>query len=326
MYKIVIIGCGNIGGRHLESCLELDNRTFELVVLDSSEEILKKNRNIVGSIGSKIGISYIQSIDELPNNIDVAIIATQSNVRLSIILELLTKTEIKYLILEKFLFQEVDDYTRFEHAISNIDTKVFVNCPLRIWPVFQAVADQLKDKIITNIHIDCVGDDIGCNGIHYLDMISFIIGSEKLEIEGFDLLDYQDAKRKGYLKLSGVAKGKFECSSGPVPFAIHAPDGIYTGFVLRISIAGKRELICTENGTKIILSGSFADNFLEKKWTAPYQSTLTASCVQDLISNGDLGLPTYATSKKFHLSLLSMFLDRLNAKKALINSKRCPIT
>ncbi|WP_262055335.1 Gfo/Idh/MocA family oxidoreductase, partial [Legionella pneumophila] len=79
MKKIVIIGAGQLGSRHLQS-LNLLNQEIEIDVIDPSLESLEtaKNRFDATIQDVKHKISYSQS---LPNHqtIDIAIIASTAN-------------------------------------------------------------------------------------------------------------------------------------------------------------------------------------------------------------------------------------------------------
>lgn len=326
MNSIAIVGCGNIGSRHLQSCLELDASIYEIFVSEPDQAMKEKAQQIVKASGSALGVSWLDNIDQLPSKIDVVIVATSSKIRKDIALELLANKQVKYLILEKFLFQDALSFSQVEIAIDKAKVPTFVNCPTRIWPIYETIAAELKGKTISRIQVDAPGLDIGCNGIHFVDLIAFLLNSDDYQIEAFKLLDYQAAKREGYLQLSGNLSGNFKSLSGVVPFKVEAPEGTFTGSVLTIDIEGEGDLVCKASGANISVFGSFPRSFSQTNWDMPYQSTLTAACVVDMLTYGRSKLPSYATSKKLHLPLLNHFLDALNEQNALSNPNICPVT
>ena len=112
MYKIAIIGCGQIGSRHLQGLMKLE---FPILidVVDSSEEAIKLAKyraTEIDSIVNSNDIRYFSSITEIEDDIDLCIIATSAKVRLKVLKLLLTLKKVKYLVLEKVLFQSIDEY------------------------------------------------------------------------------------------------------------------------------------------------------------------------------------------------------------------------
>ena len=108
MVKIVIIGSGQLGSRHLQA-LSLLDRPALIFVVDPNEDSLKlaeKRFLEISNAGNRIvDVKYCSSIDKIPNHIDLAIISTNSDIRRAIIENLLNCCRVNYLILEKVLFR-----------------------------------------------------------------------------------------------------------------------------------------------------------------------------------------------------------------------------
>jgi predicted dehydrogenase len=276
--------------------------------------------------GHRTRVTWIENVDDLPAEVDVAIVATSSDVRKDVVLELLRIKKINYMILEKFLFQDIGSFYKVEGAIEKAQVPTYVNCPFRIWPVYQAVAKELQNEKINSIQIDIIGDDIGCNGIHSIDLVSFFLNSTDFEINSFELQESIEAKRAGYLQLAGIIQGNFTNKMGETPFEIDASKGVYSAGTSIFNVAGKGDLICTWRGSEIELSGSYNRSFEKVIWDVPYQSALTSLCVQSLIDTGELSLPTYQASKDLHIPMLTSFLLVLNENNALSDPDVCPIT
>ena len=108
--KIIIIGCGGIGSRHLQALCKIDI-PVNIFAVDISTKSLNNAKKLVGKIINH-NIKSLEFSKEIPNNIDeidLCIIATSSNVRLSILKKLTSDYSIKNLILEKVLFQSVEE-------------------------------------------------------------------------------------------------------------------------------------------------------------------------------------------------------------------------
>ena len=139
MINVALIGAGGIGSRHLQGLTNID-RKINIIVIDPNVKSLENakllynqkaiNRNI-------ISIHYNESLDDIKNDIDVCIVATKSDVRRAVIESLLSKVNVSYLLLEKFLFQSEDDFFIAAELFKSTDTKVWVNCARRIYPFYK---------------------------------------------------------------------------------------------------------------------------------------------------------------------------------------------
>ena len=104
MYNIAIIGAGQLGSRHLQGVKQSNNK-LDIWVLDPNKDSLEIAEERYNQIPTNIpqNIHLVQSMIEIPVELDIVIVATSSKPRFSIVKELLTKHHVRYLILEKFL-------------------------------------------------------------------------------------------------------------------------------------------------------------------------------------------------------------------------------
>ena len=111
-YQIVIIGAGQIGSRHLQA-LSLIDRDITVSVFDPNKESLelaKKRFEELPENKFVRSVSYFEALDGLNDDIDVAIIATNADIRRQVIEQLLQKVRVRFFILEKMAFQSVEDF------------------------------------------------------------------------------------------------------------------------------------------------------------------------------------------------------------------------
>ena len=121
MKKIVIIGAGQFGSRHLQGILKLPFKA-EIKVVDPSENSLNRamqRSKEVDDVNDEISVEYFLSMPKI-KDLDLAIIATTSSERKKAILELLETNNPKYILLEKVVFQNLND---FESIISILNEK-----------------------------------------------------------------------------------------------------------------------------------------------------------------------------------------------------------
>ena len=122
---LAIIGGGQIGSRHLQALAQLD-RAAIVHVVDPNPASLATSRSRFEEArphGSAVDLSMHESFGALPPALDVAIIATSADVRLEVLRQLLEITHVKYLILEKVLFQREREVKEAARLLSATSTK-----------------------------------------------------------------------------------------------------------------------------------------------------------------------------------------------------------
>ena len=206
MNKILIVGCGGIGSRHLQS-LSNTNTEIEIYAIDNNEESLNNAKSIFESmpINDLIHcVKYYDSINEINFDIDLAIIATNSDVRKSIVKEILSKVIVKYLILEKVVFQSAKCFKEVIKIIKNNNTLAWVNCTNRVLPCYMSMKDRIFKN--GNLYMLVDGGDWGISGnsIHYLDVFNYLT-EDIINIFNIDGLDAKTfaSKRSGFIDFNG---------------------------------------------------------------------------------------------------------------------------
>ncbi|WP_162047622.1 Gfo/Idh/MocA family oxidoreductase [Vibrio taketomensis] len=106
-----MIGAGQLGSRHLQALAQLDDQ-FSVYVLDPSERSLEvaqlRYQEVVQEISPDV--TYLSDIDNIAGmNIDVCIVATNADIRLGVIKQLVDKLKVKHLILEKYFFNPLNN-------------------------------------------------------------------------------------------------------------------------------------------------------------------------------------------------------------------------
>lgn len=308
MKTICIIGAGNIGSRHLQGLKKI---TFPLTieVIDPSTkslEIAKVRYNQIQS-STNHKIIFAKNLDKVSRKIDLSIIATSSNVRRKVIETLLAKSSIKYLILEKILFQKKQDYFETEELLKKKGCKVWVNFSMRTMPFYY----NLKAKFKGPIQMMVSGSQFGLitNAIHFVDYISFLTNCNDFTLDPTGL-DPQpvESKRKGFLELNGTLNiyfkdgsiGSFTCyPSGDAPYIIEEYCQSY-------------RCISKESERKAWISK--ADDWIWKEVNTniPYQSDMTNIVVEKIFNTHSCALTQYSQAAKLHLLLLEPILKFLN--------------
>lgn len=324
MKNIVIIGVGQLGSRHLQA-LRLIEDPIHIQVVDPSSDSLKIAEERFNQVNQdfKGEIQFISEISDLSQNIDVAIIATNSNIRRTVVEKLLTSKSVKYLVLEKVLFTKLEDYEIVGKLLKEKNVACWVNCPRRLYPVYKEIKENLQGKI--NLSIVANNFGLGCNGIHMVDLFAYLSGENEIQLTN-ELLDEEllSSKRIGYMEFSGTITGRtkkkdlFQLTS--------YPEGNSSATVT-ISNHHHRYIVKEDDDIEVghATVGDKGPVWEIKHYRMPYQSQLTNIVVNDLLKSGNCGLTSFEDSVKLHLSFINNFIAVLQ-KKEINPITECLIT
>ena len=204
--KILLVGLGVLGIRHLQSISKLD---VSIDVLEISKKTIDSNIKYIDKNNIK-KISFLTGYDTVAENYDICIIATSSKPRLSIIKDLQDRCSWDFLILEKFLFPYKEEFFVFESLYRFDINKVFINCPRRYYPDYIKIKRSNKAQC-TGIKVIGNNWGLGTNGIHFLDLHRYFTG-ECIESSSANALKATESKRNGYSEISGEILFKTQSS------------------------------------------------------------------------------------------------------------------
>lgn len=309
MKNICIIGAGNIGSRHLQGLKKI---TFPLniEVVNPSLESLEIARQRYEQIESSINhtLTYLQNIEKLSKNIDLAIVATNSNIRREVTEKLLETSSVKYLILEKILFQQKQDYYDIEKLLKKKNCKTWVNFSMRTMPFYH----DLKEKIKGAVQMTVSGSQYGLvtNTIHFVDYIAYLTNSYdfKVTTDGLDSKPIA-SKRPGFSELNGALSISFK--GGSIGSFTCYPDD-NAPYIIEVFSKNYR-CISKENERKAQISSSPAWKWKEVDSHIPFQSDMTNVVAQEILTKGTCLLTPYSQASSLHLQLLESLLKFLNA-------------
>lgn len=316
MYNIAIIGVGALGKRHLESVLKSE-LPCQVYVVDSSKEALD-----AVSVSSEREIFCGQDVSILPEEIEVAIIATSSAVRRKVFEQMISRSKVKNIIFEKVLFQRKEDYFEVEKQIQEKGIKAWVNCARREFESYINLKKIVDKSDCFTFHLAGGNWGLGCNGIHMLDLVQFLSDSINCRIDELNLLPIvEESKRKGYKEIFGTITGKCgKCQAFSIACFKDSTLPMY------MELAGDNfRAVVMEGSRKLLLMQ--ADNewkVEEKEFSIPYQSQLTQKVIESIIQGGICNLPKYEEAMKLHLLYIEpliRFFEEQGLEKGL-----CPIT
>lgn len=324
MKTIVLIGAGQLGSRHLQALAKM-NLAVNIQVVDpfpTSLETAKSRFEQMPQNSNVKVINYFSSIQEISKKVDLAIIATSADIRASVVTQLVEVCEVKNLILEKVLFQRKEEYKAIDKLLRDKNIKTWVNHPFRAYPFYKNLKNLLKGS--QQISYQLQGGDwgMGCNSLHYIDLLAFLSGQDELSVSNQRLdTKIKPSKRKGFIEFSGTLSGQI----GPHSFDLFCHD----------QVSPLTAMICSDNLNAIIDEtagwvriSQKQDGWIWKEETLKlvhYQSELTHVVASEILESGKCDLPTYEEAMKIHLPFISCLTEHLNRIEQK-NYDFCPIT
>ncbi len=326
MLRIIIIGCGNIGFRHFQSILTI-RENVEITLFDKiikNYQIFLQEFDRRKIIRQKIEVKTIKSLNKLNYPIDFAIISTSSYGRPELIKKLFSKQVPKFLILEKFLFQEKRNYNYFATFFKKNNCLVYVNQWMS--GEFKFLKKYLDVK--KNIHMKISGRNWGlcCNSVHYIDLFKSFIRDKEIFITKNKLRnEIFESKRNGYFELYG----NFSLSNikgDKLTISCNRYEKNLNNISINIYIINeKKKIICKLVENKLLIKLIEGKKIRNKIYNFKYQSERTAYEIKKISSKKKSNLPSYSASIKDHLNVFDIFYYIFKQKNKLLLNK-LPIT
>ncbi|WP_020536124.1 Gfo/Idh/MocA family oxidoreductase [Lewinella cohaerens] len=326
--SIAIIGAGELGSRHLQGVLKSE-LSFDVFVVEPSSEASKLAESRADEISHSHKVIFCTSIIQLPQTLDLVIIATNSNVRFTVLKQLLTQVKVQDLVLEKVLFQIEKEYYEALILIEEYEVRCYVNHPRRMQTFYQRLREELDNWPLNKVFFSAYGVNwgLGCNGLHLSDLMCYLL-DDQIKAYNSEYLDPQiiASKRKGYVEFTGTLTG---ITAQGLRFHIHSmmpKDSEVLPISITIDTPTRRIFI--QEGTTTTITTHTASNGFKPQFAEDvmlFQSDLSKMLVENALLEKPIDLPTYQESMPNHIAFtnaLRTFYNTLNNTK----EERCLIT
>ena len=321
--KIVIIGAGAIGSRHLQGVKKITQFNYEIFVIDKNLESLnlaKKRYKEIKDNKKIKSVVFDSKINVLPKKIDLLINATTSSKRYSSTKSVIDICVIKNIIFEKVLFNSILEIKKMDAIIKKKKIKAWVNCSYQCIPYFKKIRSLCADngKLTMNVH----GGNwsLGSSCIHFIEFFNYLTNSEICKMN-FDLLgeNIQKSKRKRYYEFGGLLLAK--TTSGDY-LSIEAKKN--SKKPLFIDISNNDIYLQLEDAKRLVKIKDYSGSKIKErrvKINMPMQSDSSKYLCENILIKKRCDLPTYKTSSKNHILLFKSLLKIKKLKNKFGNNK-----
>lgn len=314
MNTIAIIGVGQLGSRHLQGLTSTKNQMhIELVEpFDQAQKAANERFKEMPHNKHIESITFFKEIDELSNELDLVIIATNSDVRYALAKKLLETKKVKFIVFEKVLFQNYKEYDSMKKLLEEKGTKAWVNHPRRLFTFYYNYLDDFKKATRINYQVEGGLWALCSNSLHYLDHMMQLqnTSTPKVHIDTNNLDDrLLDSKRANYLEICGTLNGKI----GNCDFSLSCNDKISSAPIINILSDTVKMTIDETSGWARVATKENAWKWEEFNGKILYyQSELTGNVVDDIIETGKSLLPTYKEAMHLHKPFIKHMQAKLN--------------
>ncbi len=320
--KIILLGCGNIGSRHLQAISNLPYE-LEIVVIDPNNDSIKLAKNRFNEAHKPYSNHTIvwqnEILDNVKNN-DFVIIATNSKGRCELISNLLNYGS-KRILVEKMVCQSSKEYSKLINLSKKHNSSIWINTIKRYHETFNVIKKYFNEKEDCNFSVLSGSAGLSCNAIHYMDLFAWIYGDTNVDLDGNYLMDkvFENKRGPDYVEFAGTLLGKFsERSNFSIHFAVYPSPTVITFMNKNVHI------IVDENSEKIhTIKGP--DELKQLVFKRQYVSGTSDIIIKEIFETNSTKLPTLEDHYKIHMELFDVFnkqYSKITGKKL----EKCPIT
>lgn len=311
MNKVIIIGVGNIGKRHLQAVVNSTN-IDKIICYDlfkeTTESILTfcETNNISDS---RITLLYKEEeVLEQTNKESIVIIATTAKNRLPLFESIISKKP-KAIIVEKPVVQNSYEFGLLKEWINQNNIPVYVNFIAHAQPFYQKIKEEVSSSNELTFYTSMPLWGLSTVGIHQIELFLWLTGGVTFKASYGKWFKTYEQKRKGFHDIAGIINidlenGKFATINSKLN-----PDGVSSINIISdtksYTILENLDTLITvdkENGVKI--------EPLNVRFVSMYMNEV----VDSIIDGERIILPSIQESEASH-KILFEYVESLNVKE-----------
>ena len=314
---VLISGAGQLGSRYLQGLVKCSS-PLSIWVSDPSSASLAladERWREAGGTESKHSLQLINSMATLPKTVDLAIVATNANVRAGVVEAIASRSKVRFWVLEKVLAQSQNDLDRLMKSTAGSEA-AWVNIPRRTMPWYQELAGRISPQNPTEVHIYGGNWGLACNSVHLLDLGAYLLKEALVSIDASGLnCNWHTSKRAGFFEVNGILRAQFSGGKWVTLKCMEADENM----AIEVKTSEGLWQINEGNGEAIAPDGQSFSGRLE------YQSEMTARLVETILNTGGCELPTLDQAVVLHRPFLNALITHWNQSQNRVDTK-LPIT
>ena len=326
-FRVLIVGCGQLGSRHLQAVATLPFvKTIEVVdTRPDAIELGRKRLQEIGLVNHETRVRWMSSFTDASPEGDLCIVATQAEGRCELVRVIAGQLGISTFLLEKLVSPSVREYLDLLTYCRKKGLRVWVNCKTRAHASHQHVKRNIPAGEPLILSVAGGNHGLASNGVHAADLFVFFDGTDRVEPTA-SLIDplLHPSKRGGHIfDLSGT---------------IHAHSK--TGSVFTLSLASTHQAplqfsIVTSRYRALVddMMKVFYESDADSGWSwreVPFNANLmvshmTREFVSGILTRGHCELPTLEECFPAHRLILDALRPHFN-RLLVTDTESCPVT
>jgi len=323
MKKICLIGCGNVGSRHLQAISKLPF-SIDVDIIEpnlEAQELGKKRLEEIKYDEDSHIFSWYKDVQELKDKHDLTIVSTTATGRTDLLCKLVDMGHSRFLI-EKMVCQSNNEYERIVAKFHEKNAKGWVNTNPRCFSSYQKLKEYFSNSEI--IHFSVTASNIsalGTNTIHYMDLFAYFTDDYDIKLNGELLINNIFPNKRGshLMEFAGTVVGKIKNNS-TITLSFLPSDKIPT--IVNI-VSKDKHMLIDETNQKILDKVNHENE--KFSFSFEHASSITTKIAEDILEKDSCELTTLEDSQILHKEIFRIF--NLHVKK--ITGKEmelCPIT
>ncbi|MFC1671521.1 Gfo/Idh/MocA family oxidoreductase [Planctomycetota bacterium] len=324
--RLLIVGCGGIGCRHLQALAEMDE-SVEVQVVEPKSSSQETGKRLLEEVDTRSNVAahWLDDIGSVKEGSDLAIVATTSQGRAEIIENLLAMGHKRFLI-EKMVCQSAGEYDSLLDRFEEHQAKGWVNCTRRYSPFYKEVISLLAGKAPVAFNVTAGNLGLGCNAIHYLDLFAAIVtNANGIELCG-DYLSSQllpNERGEAFVELAGTLLAR--CDEDGFASITFQSCGDKAAGVISMVTEDCRVFVDEDQREAQVATSDGNWQWKRCNFDIPYTSSATAEIAGSIVRDDKCRLPTVQDSCWIHKELFRVFnqhIERVTGEKRSL----CPVT
>ncbi len=215
--RILLVGCGQLGSRHLQALVALKD-VAEIFVLDPNPASLELGQFRVREVADanpNIRLSWFDDMSKIPVGGDLCLMATQAQGRGPLFKKIAQDLCYRIFMIEKIVTPSLGEYQDLVRFSEQHGIRAWVNCQTRTFSVDQYIKRLIRpeDPVILS--------DVGGNhglatyGVHVADLFLHFDGSSEIKLARAQIEPALHPSKRGkdLFDLSGIITGYTEKGS-----------------------------------------------------------------------------------------------------------------
>jgi predicted dehydrogenase len=325
-HRVLIVGCGQLGSRHLQAVASL-SEIEAIDVFDPSPAGLALGRERLGELKFPhlADVRWLTRLEDATPEGALCIVATRADVRCSLVQDVADRLGYRTFLLEKIVARSVAEYEQLVGYSREKKLNVWVNCKTRAHWSHQRIKSRLMPGVPVVVTAQGGNHGLANNGVHAADLFAFYSDARTIECISADIDPIVHSTKRGadVLDLSGTICARSD--NGSQFILSYAKESGGPGY-FTVTSSDYRAVV--DDSTKGFFESSASDSWA---WhTVPYNADLAVSFMTkefatDILSKGSCRLPTLEQCFPGHKLILGTLLPAFNRLTG-VSRDYCPVT